>query len=193
MRLFKQFEWDWLPDNLAPLKEEITRDESLWHVDQIRKNIIHHVNTDSIVLRTFDYNLKKEGMLTADIQEMKTYEISKNFPLTMNFLYKVVKELDGELSRALIARLRPGEKVLGHVDGPPSSYYNYSDRYHYVIHSKLGSPLYCGNEVVTMKEGELWWFENQTYHWADNPSDDYRTHLIFDVYPHNKICRRTLI
>ena len=41
----------------------------------------------------------------------------------------------------------------------------------------------CGDEEVTMREGELWWFDNKEEHEARNESDHDRIHLIFDLEP----------
>ena len=34
-----------------------------------------------------------------------------------------------------------------------------------------------------MREGELWWFDNNALHEAHNDGDEDRIHLIFDLLP----------
>ena len=57
------------------------------------------------------------------------------------------------------------------------------DRFHLVLRSAGGSPLTAGDERVVMRPGELWAFNNKARHCADNPSEEPRVHLIFDVLP----------
>ena len=71
--------------------------------------------------------------------------------------------------------------MFPHVDA--GEYYRIRDRYHLVLRSALGSPLTAGEETVTMREGELWAFDNKARHEARNPSPEPRVHLIFDVLP----------
>ena len=52
-----------------------------------------------------------------------------------------------------------------------------------VLRSAGGSPLAAGGERILMRPGELWAFDNKARHWADNPSEEPRVHLIFDVLP----------
>ena len=51
------------------------------------------------------------------------------------------------------------------------------------LRSPEGSPLSAEQETVTMREGELWVFNNKVKHRADNPAEQPRVHLIFDLLP----------
>ena len=105
------------------------------------------------------------------------------FPEAVLLCDALAEELQGELGRALIVRLRPGGEVLPHIDD--GSYYAIRDRYHLPIASKPGgSILGTSREEVEMKPGELWWLPNKQRHWARNLSATDRIHLIFDVLPH---------
>jgi hypothetical protein len=44
-----------------------------------------------------------------------------------------------------------------------------------------GRGITCGDETVTMRNGELWWFDNKTPHQSRNDGDCWRMHIIFDV------------
>ena len=89
--------------------------------------------------------------------------------------------MGGTLGRATLVALLPHGRVFPHVDA--GAYYRIRDRFHLVLRSARGSPLAAGEERVVMRPGELWAFDNKARHWADNPSDDLRVHLIFDVLP----------
>jgi hypothetical protein len=42
--------------------------------------------------------------------------------------------------------------------------------------------LRSGTEQIIMNPGELWWFDNKALHESENRSDEWRTHLIFDIF-----------
>jgi len=79
----------------------------------------------------------------------------------------------------LLAKLKPHGQVYPHTDG--GDYYRLRDRYHLVLSSTQGSPMACGDEEVTMREGDVWWFDNKLTHSAFNTSGQDRVHLIFDL------------
>ena len=41
----------------------------------------------------------------------------------------------------------------------------------------------AGDEEIRMREGELWWFDNDQMHEAVNDGDEDRIHIIFDLLP----------
>ena len=77
--------------------------------------------------------------------------------------------------------LLAGRRVYEHIDR--GEYYGVRDRYHLVMTSVDGSCLKAGEEEVTMREGELWWFDNKAVHEAWNRGYQDRIHLVFDVRP----------
>ena len=81
----------------------------------------------------------------------------------------------------MLVALLPKRKVAPHVD--LGAYYRIRDRFHLVLASPGGSPVTAGDETIVMRPGELWAFDNKKRHWASNPSDEPRVHLIFDVRP----------
>lgn len=105
----------------------------------------------------------------------------------MNLAAALARELDGRLERVSLVRLRAQGHVYRHVDD--GCYYAIRDRYHVPILSN-GSEMKCGSEGVTMRPGELWWFDNKKCHESRNPSPVPRIHLIFDVLPFGVSLRR---
>jgi aspartyl/asparaginyl beta-hydroxylase (cupin superfamily) len=97
----------------------------------------------------------------------------------MAWIEEFSRVMGRSVARALIAKLKPQAQVFRHVDG--GSYYIYRDRFHLVLTSATGSPMMCGEESVTMQEGELWWFDNKKPHESFNHSYEDRIHLIFDL------------
>lgn len=106
---------------------------------------------------------------------------SRRFPHISRFLKQFAKEQNSQLGRAMIVRLAPNGRVDEHID--EGTYYERRDRYHFVLQSLGGSILNSGGESITMREGELWWFDNSQPHSALNPAGDWRIHVIFDMSP----------
>jgi aspartyl/asparaginyl beta-hydroxylase (cupin superfamily) len=121
------------------------------------------------------------GREARDVHESRWTTGSARFPLACSFLEQTARLLDGQLSRAKIVCLPAGHRVYPHVDR--GEYYRLRDRYHLVLKSRLGSWLRSGGEEVRMREGELWWFDNDQLHEAHNDGDEDRIHIIFDLLP----------
>ena len=54
-------------------------------------------------------------------------------------------------------------------------------RFHVVLHGLPGSLYKCGDEVVCMRTGEVWWFQHREVHSVENNSSDTRIHLLVDL------------
>ncbi len=116
-----------------------------------------------------------------DVHDSRWTNLSKDFPFTIAFLHGVSAELNASLGRAKLVRLPAGKRVYPHIDR--GEYYKLRDRYHLVLLSRDGSWLKAGDEEVTMREGELWRFDNKQLHEACNHGSLDRIHLIFDLLP----------
>ncbi|QPH54392.1 aspartyl/asparaginyl beta-hydroxylase domain-containing protein [Pontivivens ytuae] len=121
------------------------------------------------------------GRARRDVHESRWTSGSVNFPKARAFIEEVAAELDCDLSRAKIVCLPAGRRVYPHIDR--GEYYRLRGRYHFVLKSSAGSWLKAGDEEVRMREGELWWFDNDEMHEAFNDGDEDRIHMIFDLLP----------
>lgn len=83
------------------------------------------------------------------------------------------------LGRVMINRLKAGGQVYPHADTPDHA--QYWDRYHAVLKSGPGCNFRCGDEMVNMETGSVWWFQNALEHEVLNNSADDRIHLIIDI------------
>jgi len=119
-----------------------------------------------------------------DVHESRWTSGSTAYPLACAFISRVALALDSELSRAKIVCLPTGHRVYPHTDR--GEYYRLRNRYHLVLKSRLGSWLRAGDEEVRMREGELWWFDNDQIHEAHNDGDEDRIHIIFDLLPSHR-------
>jgi hypothetical protein len=181
MRFFRRIGLDWLSGELGNLTAEITRNESLWLVNQNRQQTVRvQQHTQSIFLRSALICNESNASLN-NIPGSRETKIASQFPVTMAVLHRISLDLSSELCRALYARLKPHSMVYRHIDS--GDYYRGRNRYHLVLISPSGSPMRAGSELITMAEGELWWFNNKLPHESMNESDGWRTHLIFDLLP----------
>ena len=121
------------------------------------------------------------GRKRRDVQESRWTSGSMAYPVARSFLLRTAAELDCHLGRAKLVSLPPGRRVYPHIDR--GEYYRLHARFHLVLRSPRGSRLRAGDEAVTMREGELWWFDNKQVHEASNEGNVNRIHLIFDLLP----------
>ncbi|WP_179378770.1 aspartyl/asparaginyl beta-hydroxylase domain-containing protein [Jannaschia marina] len=121
------------------------------------------------------------GRNRRDVHESRWTSGSAKYPLARAFIADVAAELDADLSRAKIVCLPAGRRVYSHIDR--GEYYRFRGRYHFILKSSAGSWIKAGDEEMRMKEGELWWFDNDQMHEAMNDGDEDRIHIIFDLLP----------
>lgn len=165
--------------DVAPLLEEIDSQEQAWLMATGRQDKIRaQRDTNTIFLRSA---VPRPDLNINENQETFPGPAVTQFPRALAFLTAFAAEMNCELSRATIVRLKPKSRVFRHID--QGSYYFLRDRFHLVLRSAAGSVLMSGGETVRMQEGELWWFDNKQFHESYNESDDWRIHYIFDLLP----------
>ena len=165
--------------DVAPLIQEIRSQEEIWLRNTSRQDKIEaQRDTNTIFLRSA---VRRPDLNINENQEDQFTDTSKRFPEAVRFMTTFAAEMNTQLSRATIVRLKPGSRVSSHTDA--GSYYLIRDRYHLVLYSSAGSVLISGGEQVRMHPGELWWFDNKQFHEAYNESDEWRIHYIFDLLP----------
>ena len=168
--------------DIAPLLAELDAAPEMWFVDTSRQRKIRcQRNTRNIYLRAPRKPLPPGAKNANDVHESRNARAARKFPRSLAYCEGIADLLGGTLGRATLVALLPRGRVFPHVDA--GAYYRIRDRFHLVLRSARGSPLSAGDERVVMHPGELWAFNNKVRHWADNPSDEPRVHLIFDLLP----------
>ena len=166
-----------------PFLSEIARVDDAWaNVTGRQEKIAVQREALAIPLR----GLRKSmllGRARRDVHESRWTTGSVKFPIARAFLEDVATELDADLGRGKIVCLPAGRRVYPHIDR--GEYYRFRGRYHFVLKSSAGSWLKAGDEEIRMKEGELWWFDNDQMHEAFNDGGEDRIHIIFDLLPAN--------
>lgn len=168
--------------NIEPLLRELNASPDTWLADTSRQRKVRcQRNTQNIFLRAAKKPLPSGAKNANDVHDIRIMPDAQKFPCAHAFCESVAKSLGARLGRATLVRLLPRSEVFPHVDA--GSYYRIRDRLHLVLESSEGSLLGVENETVIMRPGEIWVFDNKKLHWAKNPSDQVRVHLIFDVLP----------
>lgn len=180
---FRRVDVSWLLELAAAVRAEVEVNNVAWLLDTGRQQAIAvQRHTQSIFLRR-GIRPRESDVQLNDVHESETTPAACRFPVIVDLLYRLAAQLGGALGRALLVRLAPESVVYPHVD--EGAYYRVRDRYHYVIDSPSGSILTAGGETVTMKTGELWWFDNKQLHSSRNDGSGWRVHLIFDLLPNS--------
>ena len=162
--------------------DELASASGAWDVDTSRqRNVRCQRHTRNIFLRAPVKPLPPGEKNSNNVHESRLTRQAQYFPQTLALCREVAKQRGGDLGRAMLVALLPKRKVAPHVD--LGAYYRIRDRFHLVLASLRGSPVTAGDETAVMSPGELWAFDNKKRHWAWNPSDELRVHLIFDVRP----------
>ena len=168
--------------DVVPFLEELDAAPEMWSVNTSRQRRLRcQRHTRSIFLRAPKKPLPPGATNANDVHESWITPAARKFPRALGFCKRIARELEATLGRANLVALLPGCQVYPHVD--VGAYYRVRDRFHLVLKSSQGSPLFAGDETVVMRPGELWAFDNKVQHWANNPSPETRVHLIFDVLP----------
>jgi len=143
-------------------------------------------DVESIILRfppvsVFETEAERdEYMKTVDQHECADLPVYNRLPQFRPVIMALMSAVGGErLGRCIINKLKPGGRIFPHCDG--AEHAAYYDRFHIVLKSHPGNNFRCEDESVSMRDGEVWWFNNSVEHEVINNSADDRIHLIVDI------------
>lgn len=167
--------------NITPLVSAITRQPKLWNQYTLRTEHkgTAHCEVSDIWLRFNDIQDKTNEYII-DNHESIDYPAFDKLPQARSLIFDLMRLVEGKrLGRVLITKLTPGTKIHPHVDG--GDHAAYYSRHHIILQNEPGSVFRCGNEAITMRTGEVWWFNNEIEHEVINNSSDDRLTLIVDI------------
>lgn len=128
---------------------------------------------ESIILRFQDTNVD-------DTHENIWKDISAHFPETKAIIHNIMRSVDGtRLGRVVINKINSGGRIYKHTDDLNQA--DYWSRFHISVHSQPGVNFFCGDELVQMRTGDIWYFRNDLEHEIINNTDEPRIHLVMDV------------
>ena len=166
--------------DVAPLMLELKSQPELWDENTLRTEHpgTAHSHVSDIWLRFNE--IQDDALTVIDDKECINYPSIYKLPAAQSFIFWLMARVKGvQLGRCLITKLSPGGVITPHVDmGAPADYY---ERYHIVLSGYNGSIFRAGDEQVTMRTGDVWWFDNKQEHEVMNNSADHRIHMIIDI------------
>lgn len=167
--------------DVVPLRAAVLMKPHLWNQNTLRTKHpgTAHSQVDDIWLRFNEIDPKNPGMVI-DATEAINYPAFWELPQARPLIFGLMAGVEGErLGRVMITRLAPGKTIAKHRDmGAPAQYY---DRFHIVLLGGPGCLFRAGDETVSMKTGDIWWFDNQQEHEVINNSASDRIHMIVDI------------
>lgn len=166
--------------NIKPLLEILKVSEQAFNETTERQSSKNspHVHTKVVVLRGPSEKTQESHQESI---EAINYEVDTNIVEEVESLLRPILQALSvkELGYIMITSLKAGESILPHEDqGVYARYYN---RYHIPLYSEEGNTFTCGEETVSMQEGDLWIFNHLIEHTVINNSNQDRLHLIFDA------------
>lgn len=168
--------------DFVPLHFAIVRQPQLWTMDTFWKDSAQPIfrDVDTIYLRF----PAKDGSDPMEATDQPAFDL---LPEARAVLFSVMGRVQGErLGRVLINRLPSGASVLSHSDRVEGMTEKYYDRFHAVLQTNAGVDFRCGDEHVTMRTGDIWWFDNFTVHEVKNSGNTDRIHLVMDIRTRRK-------
>lgn len=162
--------------------------KDFWHADTYLRDYPQGPfgETDSIILRFPPRSVHEtEKALAAHMENFDQHEnvwlpISNELPEIKDLVYWLMNGVRAtRLGRVMVNRIVKGGRIYEHADTPVHALY--WSRFHIVLHARPNVDFYCGDEMVNMKTGQVWFFKNEFKHQVQNNSDDDRIHLVIDL------------
>ena len=182
---------------VQPLLLDLVRQPDLWDVYDFRSSTpgSPHTAAETILLRC-----QPMDRTLADPHESVDFDALKALPEARRLMLAIAAQVGSyRVGRAMITRLYYPDEILPHSDvGDHQLQYcrfRYWGRYHLVLQSHPAALFRCGEEVVHMAPGELWYFRNDLEHAVYWDLAHYtireglppRIHLIVDCHTANEL------
>jgi dienelactone hydrolase len=172
-------------DETGELLREVELQPDLFEVDASRQQRLQvQRETRSIPVRIKQRRADLPEQRDRDVLGARWSPWADRLPRLRAFLEAVAERQGALLGRVRVVNLPAGQRVYPHIDR--GDYYRHYERHHLVLRSTDGSWLKSGGEEVRMRDGELWWFDNQQVHEALNDGSHDRIHVIFDLLPRDR-------
>lgn len=174
-----------ISDSLNKATDQIHLNPYLFNMITIRQEVQGscHADTQSIYLR---------GPRGFTVEQYTSHSDSVNYHMT-SAVVSAAKDAaedamgmlgvleQADIGHVLIVSLKPGGKVLPHVD--EGDYSDHYQRFHMVLDTNPGCVMRCGEESIHMEQGAVYWFNHKKPHSFANEGDTDRLHIIFDCVP----------
>ncbi len=167
-----------------PLLHAVHRHPELWNADRFRTTYpgTPHSQIDDILIRFSDPTVCNTASTVIGDDKPIWHPAASILPWKPIVLDLMRRVEAVQLDRLLITRLAPGGRITPHADDQ-GNYVNdpCRERYHVVLQGLAGSLYFNGDEVVTMRSGDVWIFDPLLVHSIQNNSEDDRIHMLVDL------------
>lgn len=165
----------------VPVLNALAQNPDLWNQNTLRTTHPLSAHAQVSDCWVFFNDIDPENpAATIDALQVRPYEAWARLPQLRSLVFDLMRRVEGvQLGRVIITSLPPGGQITPHADlGAPATYFT---RYQVALQNQPGSVFRCGDETVTFRTGEVWWFNNRIEHAVVNNSTDDRLALIVDA------------
>lgn len=168
--------------NVMPLLLSIQRQPELWNRHRQRKEAANgiHAEMDDIWLRYNDYRPYEamgSWLSFNDEHDSVWYKEYYALPEVRPIVFNLMAQTQAErLGGVLITRIPPGGVIKPHAD--VGWHVDYYDKFYVTLQGHPMQEFWCDEEVISPRQGEVWWFDNRKMHHVENKSTEDRMTLI---------------
>lgn len=170
--------------DVMPVLHDLFMHDELWNQHRYRTTFegTPHIDVDDILVRFSPPTMNKRDDVYNDSSPVWYPEAVRALPSIKPVVLSLMARVQGcNLGRVLVTRIRPGGRILPHIDNEGSYCAQDIMRYHIVLQGAPGSLFRCGEDTIAMKTGEVWSFRSNVEHEVLNNSAEDRIHLIADM------------
>ena len=162
-----------------PVLAALYRQPELWNQNTLRTRYPespHHAVDDIWLF----FNATDDTSAVPNEIQVEAYPPWSMFPQLRPIIFDLMRRVEGvQLGRVIITRLPPGKSITPHADaGAPVEWYS---RFQLCLQSAPGCTFRCGDEVIQMRGGEVWRFDNRLEHEVVNASAEDRLAVVVDI------------
>jgi quercetin dioxygenase-like cupin family protein len=165
--------------DVLPVVNALAVNADLWNQNTLRTDnpLSPHSEVDDIWV--FFNDPKDPQAVINDIQTHPFPAWDRLHPIK-DMILNLMRRVNGvQLGRVIMTRMKPGARIAPHVDGgAPATFYS---RYQMALQCLPGVVFRAGDEVVEMRSGDVWWFDNTVEHEVINNSADDRIAMVVDI------------
>lgn len=173
--------------DVLPVMMTLQQHAELWNEHRFRTSYVGtpHGDVDDILLRFSSPDKTADPAVIEDVLQDTApvfYPAWHALPQVRPIVFDAMRRMEAvALGRVIISRLRPGGCILAHSDADGAYTAQEGLRLHIALQGEPGSLYHCGGETVTMRTGQVWWFDHRAVHSVENNSTDDRIHLMIDM------------
>ena len=167
--------------DVSKVTEQLRKNPSDWNHQKKEEGVRSLVNEHGFD----DLPISNLQLTIGAVKKKKDFvgnsELSVNTPAYKRHteIFKLIKKEfgDKDVYRCGFLALPVDEYVGAHID--ECTYYKTKDRYHLSIKGEY--QYFTGGEIIKVKPGTLFWFNNKQPHGAVNIADETRITFVFDI------------